>query len=497
MFHGSSYLARYDDLFKGTANSHIAVKVPKAHQTVSVVDEVSLYGYRPCDSRIALLSPWEFIQRCKHHALQPPSSKYEYSVWICKPNEGERALPGTHYSLNLKKIEREKDFLMIYPPRRDLPYAAQKAYDVFRQSWIIVLRDRPVVPCPEQTPIPCRGWSKERRAKVFSIYLRPWTLVPDEASVDVPYILDLDLNKEAWLKKKQLVTTKQDLDGLKRSMRDAWKEYLYDRVPSAFATQVRNFIKTAFAENHGREEDDAEGTRRAKMEAVQCPLRPQDLNNILQTVPSGENLEDPCTEKRSSAEVTKATKAVDALMQLQSTCILETAQQTSLRPRLPAAVHLRKLDATVFQRTDEPVVDDPMSMDIGWYTSNWKVNYRIWRLTLQCHPTKTPYDKQWLVLDAIHKRCVQEHLEESRETAEPSDPLSRLLHGYPGAGKSQLLLWIRSYFVEVWHWEEGVHFKFLAPMNTMAANIAGATLHAFGAIQFKDRRGMVSECNIA
>ena len=71
-------------------------------------------------------------------------------------------------------------------------------YETFRHSWILVQRTRPVVPCPENTPLPSRKHTKEQRAKILSVYLRPWTLVHQESSVDVPHLVDLDLAKEEW-----------------------------------------------------------------------------------------------------------------------------------------------------------------------------------------------------------------------------------------------------------------------------------------------------------
>ncbi len=70
-------------------------------------------------------------------------------------------------------------------------------------------------------------------------------------------------------------------------------------------------------------------------------------------------------------------------------------------------------------------------------------------------------------------------------------PLFKLIHGLPGSGKTKVMHWLRSYFEEVWGWTEGVHFTFLAPLNSMAANIGGSTLHSWGEVAFKDRRGQI------
>ena len=59
-----------------------------------------------------------------------------------------------------------------------------------------------------------------------------------------------------------------------------------------------------------------------------------------------------------------------------------------------------------------------------------------------------------------------------------------LFHAPPGHGKSQLIECMRSYYEGVWDWDYGVQFMILAPMNTMANNVGGDTMHAWGEIPF-------------
>jgi hypothetical protein len=129
------------------------------------------------------------------------------------------------------------------------------------------------------------------------------------------------------------------------------------------------------------------------------------------------------------------------------------------------------------------------------YRSDWKSAYDAWRKRLESDPDKPPYEQQWEILDTVHERClIEQEIESSgldaiRRQAEAPPPLFRLIHGLPGSGKSQIIKWLRSYFEEVWRWEAGVHFQFVAPLNSMAANIGGATLHSWGEIAFQDNRG--------
>eukprot|EP00973_Karenia_brevis_P074070 10294385-Karenia_brevis.AAC.1 len=53
-----------------------------------------------------------------------------------------------------------------------------------------------------------------------------------------------------------------------------------------------------------------------------------------------------------------------------------------------------------------------------------------------------------------------------------------LLHGLPGAGKSEILKWLRSYWETVWKYEHVVDFVFVAYSNAMADNIGGSAMHS-------------------
>ena len=69
-----------------------------------------------------------------------------------------------------------------------------------------------------------------------------------------------------------------------------------------------------------------------------------------------------------------------------------------------------------------------------------------------------------------------------------------LLHGVPGAGKTDTLKWLRSFFETVMEWEHEKEFAFVAFQNSMAALLGGMTLHSFGKIPLnhtvKMQRGM-------
>ena len=138
------------------------------------------------------------------------------------------------------------------------------------------------------------------------------------------------------------------------------------------------------------------------------------------------------------------------------------------------------------ENAEGPMLDDSIISVHNW---DWEDAYNNWHRQIFRSDTSkgiTPNGKQEEVLAMVHARCVAE-----QTTSDTSPPLLRLVHGLPGSGKSQLLKWIRSYFVEVWQWTLGREFVFLAPFNSMACGIGGATAHSWGHISFKGKRGVI------
>ena len=97
---------------------------------------------------------------------------------------------------------------------------------------------------------------------------------------------------------------------------------------------------------------------------------------------------------------------------------------------------------------------------------------------------KGPTDEQFAVLEDICARCIFEADEEQRDCINRRDRerLRMMIQGLPGAGKSQVIHWIRAFFTEVLRWTPGNEYVCIASMNSMAALIGGSTIHSFGHI---------------
>ena len=95
-----------------------------------------------------------------------------------------------------------------------------------------------------------------------------------------------------------------------------------------------------------------------------------------------------------------------------------------------------------------------------------------------------PSDEQQRVIKRIMERCLEEDEDLASEKEIRSEPLRCLLHGVPGAGKSEVIWWLRGFFEDVCGWSHGKQFVYLAFMHSMAALIEGKTFHSFMSVSF-------------
>jgi hypothetical protein len=474
------------------------MRLPTHGSNVELPDEVAFYGYRPCHVDLFFLSPWEFTQWFKPERLRVPSIDYKWSKWTkdgkdkvkAAPGQKIRFVPYEDYILNLQTI-KENSQIHVYPPSQVLfSGAAPQKYERFRHSWLLIRRQRPVIPCPQQTPLPSKRMNKSTRAKIFSVYLRPWTLSKEIATAVVPYLGDLD----------QMTVLRADataaLPGASAitdaNIRRSWKQYVASPLPHA-GRQLKNFQLACMAE--GRRHDDEEEGAHRRGATLTCPLTKDDIAEIMAGHRRHEVTQDETTRsakddpKRSAVNPMAAKMAATTAlaMQLAEKCVrtpnAHTDQAKSLLAHCKAKPEAKKSAADVD-------MNDSSDATVGITTHNWRKAYVSWRTATYDRVAtsgKVPNAKQSEVLELIHRRCV---FETGGENDQNEPPLLRLLHGLPGSGKSQLLIWVRAYFQEVWLWVEGREFSFLAPLNSMASNIGGSTVHSWGGISFKDKRGV-------
>ena len=541
-FHGLYFVKRYEALKTGEERVTVNIPVPRGGGRKVVADHVALYGFRSSHPDLFFLSPWVFVQWFKPHALRPPGKNYELTKWISgrgpssqhKKEELSEYVLGEDYDRNEQYIESRPDIYLYPEDAQESDSIKQKSqYVKFQQVWVLVKRTRPVVPCPEVTPLPSRKKSKEVRAKLSSIYMRPWTFFSSYATSEVPLLTDLDLTKEQWLseyaeenrslrkkrKSSKMVDGKSEESKETRNIRHAWKDYL-TRVPETAARQIKNFLLATLAEGRNDQQDEEAGAG-TKLESVTCHLEACDIDQILSRRTARLTQKTTVTQEDASPSfqrLDKATSVAAALIETQSAAH-ETNMEKSKTARQKAFRHEREFVAKIAEADELAPLDETESKGCASFTkNNWLEAYHTWRSALE-KSKKAPYWQQWLILETVHDRCVREFIEMHQIPDEMTacylctclsttpdarigksnmqlhvipaqdTPVLKFVHGLPGSGKTAVLKWLRSYFEEVWDLCLGHHFIFLAPLNSMAANIEGATIHSWGEIGFTDRRG--------
>eukprot|EP00973_Karenia_brevis_P057556 8004919-Karenia_brevis.AAC.1 len=76
---------------------------------------------------------------------------------------------GIDYTIN-EKMVATCSFLYTYPSNMHVGQGAQitQRYERFRNSLLLIQRERPVTPCPQNCPLPGKRMSKNSRSKIFS-----------------------------------------------------------------------------------------------------------------------------------------------------------------------------------------------------------------------------------------------------------------------------------------------------------------------------------------
>ena len=217
----------------------------------------------------------------------PPHRDGETTRWVRGANRGDPT-PGKDYVFTagfLRRASRAAD-IVLFPDIDGYEELAR-----FRHTWYLQRRARPVVPCPENTPLPSRRNTKEHRSKLLSVYLRPWTLLRELETAEVPFLTDLRYTRDEWTSRSgprnpedrsaEAVPT--------TSMRRAWKDYL-TRVPPTAVRSVKNFLMTTMAEGRNVDRDDTALDAAEKMPTITCTLTVAEVSALLEAKPPEEDI---------------------------------------------------------------------------------------------------------------------------------------------------------------------------------------------------------------
>ena len=350
-----------------------------------------------------------------------------------------------------------------------------------------------MVPSPTGTPMPDKESVPDNRARLYSVYMRPWVLDKTMATPEVPHITDLDLLPERHCplqKKRYRLQGKQSppiQTGPRRSFSESWRHYLRGNVVSRHACKIivqfmaANCGKTSRTE-HPENEANAANTSPANLPENALPLAR--VHHILdQMAISTEKdsaktkaAEEDGSDEENMQQVARSEQVTNAL---KVTARLWSRSATSW-PDTPVDMSTTSLSSNpsasrnkVRTSKDNQKVH-PRAMQSRAYITWKESSVQNWLKDLKKLP-EPPTPEHMAFLHRVVDRCRQEHnsLRNPRTQIFEEEPVRDCLLGIPGAGKSSCIKLLRRFSEECLHWEDGVQFQFLATQNTMAALIGG------------------------
>jgi len=183
-----------------------------------------IYGFRGDGNgysrHVYYLSPWEFLTHWECVPLPKPPEMVSANTGMTEGTglSQEHAARDAGRSLDPGSTQQA---LWGRTNDRGVPLSAQlDAYDygpnaaaedddvIFFSSeipgpsplhrrWYLRRRRRPMVPAPANTPLPESQKDAEKKARLYSLYMRPWTLMPKWSTPQVPLLADLDVVPQA------------------------------------------------------------------------------------------------------------------------------------------------------------------------------------------------------------------------------------------------------------------------------------------------------------
>ena len=292
-FPGGQLVQRLDDEMQRQEQRVMLKMLPSQKMQEKMSDDdvmlkhyPDLYGFRgklPENKDVYYLNPWEFLMLWDVQRLPPPNKK----PWMISAEEHQAVplsvwLEEGKYQLNPAAVQyyRSKDML-FYPTVRGNAF--------LRDTWFMVRRRRPMVPAPSNTPMPDKYRSPEQRARLYSVYLRAWTLEATWATTGkVPHICDLNLlpmQRDVAASRRRL-RSKQSRPGPVRSYAQAWQWYMEGHVVSRHAVRIIVQFMSACCGKSRREDENEEERARQPREMRSNDLALTRLHAILDEIGS-------------------------------------------------------------------------------------------------------------------------------------------------------------------------------------------------------------------
>jgi hypothetical protein len=252
-FQGRRYLERLEWELKHDATKRTWIHLPACrklsiHSNCALTPHAAAYGYRGSHPSVYYLSPWEFCMFVRIVKLWPPvhaankeamltewtDAGLEYYEAHKSDDPPAELTPGLHWTvIEPEDNHRRKDYI-TYPSYGNL-------LEFFRHEWVMVLQPRPFVPQPSGAPMPSSHHTVEERARLLSVYLRPWILLRCFVSTHVPHLTDLNTVRH-WDKVTRDSVRKRRKTTLASPQRCSYREATYVIFTEPHQNQQLNYL---------------------------------------------------------------------------------------------------------------------------------------------------------------------------------------------------------------------------------------------------------------
>ena len=459
IFPGYRLVERLKTEKKGHETRETRKRVPLDETSGPIKNFEDLYGYRGTHPDVHLLSPWEFLMH------------WEILAW-----KGE--------------ITGDKHNCLCFPP-----HEGEMQLD---KHWYMRRRIPPIVPAPTDTPMPDKQCDAEERDKLFSLYLRPWTLSHEKACGEVPHIINLDVIPKPDAPRTRVRHKTPPGQG-QRSYTASWRWYIRGNVVTQHAKRL---IVQFMAACCGKSKTDQglqaeEAVRERLRDLPPNSMSLQRVHDILVRMSShtdekasfgrrAPRASEDAAEQDLEEDFDK--KALNQSSQI-ATAMRTTAQLwskidgvwqgSSVDTRHQSISAAPAANKTGMQRQQKIKKPNVAAYQKRAYAKWSDMKVEEWWKKVETQLPK-PTDEQMRFLRRVVERCREEQQEMISENF--TEPVRDCLFGLPGGGKSTCIKWLRDFFETCLQWEDGVQFQFLAAQNTMAALISGKTIHSWSKI---------------
>jgi len=504
-FAGNAFLHRLELELGGAGVDCFSTWIPttrRPHVRSKCADPpwVDVYGFRDIkDERFAMLSPFEFpIYWSAKPVLHPEHKDSAGRSRWCKGGKefyeahkhdpyGPKLVAGTHYHV----VEDSDDFV-VFPE--------DPVLKVFRHRWVLVRNPRPMVPVFQNTKLPRPGYSAEENARLCSVYFRPWTLHKNLAEPPhVPHLLQLAMYPEvaapapaAGDQPRRRLSRKRPLaegpEVPRNSWTASWGAYIRGNVVSEHASRlITNFLTATLARTAADDDstdEEADDPHDDDFEPL-CPSL-DDVHKLLEaTTPENDERQRSGIKQAHARAMRRGRFIWGAPAEEVEATVVDAAGD---RPTLTDYGKAARAAGRAGDRRPMPFSGSTQP-HAAIYEHGSAADVDRWLLNLTAYVwVKRPTAMQLAVLKRVAERVKQEWLEEQAGLVGISqeEPMFDLIHGLPGAGKSEVIAWIQQLFEEVLGWTSGSQYICLAYTNAAAANISGVTIHSWADIKWQD-----------